>query len=123
MLNECLECMILWFQDDVYYFHQGDAIDQEYFFVGPRTGAITLRKLLTGTPRNTFTFTVRAVDDRPTAVQRNAEASVQITVLRDSAPPRFVNTPYITSVAINQRVNTTFYRVQAVDNDLKVNMY
>lgn len=107
----------------MYFFHQGDATDQEYFFVGPRTGAITLRKLLTGTPRNSFSFTVRAVDDRPTAVQRTAEASVQITVLRDSAPPRFVNTPYVTSVAINQRVNTTFFRVQALDNDLKVKMH
>ena len=65
-------------------------------------------------------FSVRAVDDRPTGVQRTSDAQVTISVLRDSGPPTFVNTPYVTSVPINQRVNTTFYSVRAVDSDLKV---
>ena len=60
------------------------------------------------------------MDDRPTGVQRTSEAQVIISVLRDSGPPTFVNTPYSTSVPINQQVNTTFYSVRAIDNDLKV---
>lgn len=107
-------------QDAVYYSHGGDSTDQEYFYISPTTGAITLRKLLSGTPRNTFLFTVTCVDDRPTGVQRNAEARVEILVLRDSGPPQFANTPYTTTVAINQAINISFFTVHAVDNDLKV---
>ena len=112
--------MISLFQDTLYYSHQGDNTDLDFFYITPNTGDITLRRPLTESTRSTFTFTVRVVDDRPTSVQKSDQASVEITVLRDSAPPRFVSTPYITSVPINQAVNSTVYTVRAVDSDLKV---
>jgi hypothetical protein len=66
---------------------------------------------------------VRATDNRPASVARTAEATVVITIIRDSGPPQFISTPYITSVAINQAVNTSFFNVQAIDNDLRVSSF
>ncbi|KAH3873273.1 hypothetical protein DPMN_036504 [Dreissena polymorpha] len=107
-------------QDEVYYSQGGDATDLEYFYVNPTNGVIRLRKSLTGSVRNTFTFTVRAIDNRPQGVQKSTQATVQINVLRDGGPPQFVNTPYRITVPINQAVNSSFFSVRAVDNDLKV---
>ncbi|WAQ95445.1 FAT4-like protein [Mya arenaria] len=105
--------------DSVYFTHGGDATDQEFFYVSPNTGAILLRKSLSNSVRSRFTFTVTAVDNRPLSVQKTSQASVTINVLRDSGPPQFVNTPYRTTIPINQGINTTFYTVSAIDNDLK----
>lgn len=104
----------------MYFTSRGDSTDQEYFYVSPTTGAITLRKSLLDSVRNQFSFTVQALDNRPQGVQRVAEASVTINILRDSGPPRFVNTPYITSIPITTAINSSVYRVQAIDSDLKV---
>ena len=65
-------------------------------------------------------FNVRATDNRPSTVARSAESTVVITIIRDSGPPQFVNTPYITSVPINKAINSSFFNVQAIDNDLRV---
>lgn len=107
-------------QDAVYFTSRGDSTDQEYFYLSPTTGTITLRKSLQDSLRNQFSFTVQALDNRPQGVQRVAEASVTINILRDSGPPRFVNIPYITSIPITTAINSSVYRVQAVDSDLKV---
>jgi len=102
----------------VYFEQVGDAIDQEFFYVSPNTGAILLRKSLDNTNINQFTFTVNAYDNRPVGVRKSAVSSVTIDIKRDQGPPQFVQTPYRTSVAINQRVNTQVYQVRAVDNDI-----
>ena len=70
--------------------------------------------------RSEFVFTVTALDERPTNVQRSAVARVLITVTRDSGPPQFVNAPYETTININQALNTSVFRLSAVDTDRSV---
>ena len=67
-----------------------------------------------------FQFEIEAVDDRAVTIQRVARATVVISVLRDSGPPVFTNTPYVAGVPITQAVNTTVFTVRAVDPDLRV---
>ena len=67
-----------------------------------------------------FQFEIEAVDDRAVTIQRVARATVVISVLRDSGPPVFTNTPYVAGVPITQAINTTVFTVRAVDPDLRV---
>ena len=103
--------------DKVTFIHAGNSDAQNYFYVNPDTGTISLRRLISGSSSNLYTFLVRATDSRLQA--QTADATVVISIVRDREPPRFVSTPYITSVAITQATNTTFFSVLAQDNDLK----
>lgn len=105
-------------------FLNGDETDNDFFYVSQKApGEVYLKKSLSGTSRSNFRFSVRANDDRPLSVRKTADATVEITVLRDSGPPTFTNTPYNTIVPINQVVNSTFYNVRAIDGDLKVSVH
>ena len=85
-----------------------------YFFLDRSTGEISSRKALTSAPVNLYSLTVRAEDNRG----RTALASVRIFIQRViDSPPQFVNTPYRTSISVNQAINTTIYQVSAIDPD------
>lgn len=59
-------------------------------------------------------LTVRAEDNRG----RSNLASVRVIIVRvTDSPPQFVDTPYRTSVDVNRAINSTVYRVRAIDPD------
>ncbi|KAL5018737.1 hypothetical protein ScPMuIL_004459 [Solemya velum] len=105
--------------DTIRYTWTGDSEDQEYFYMSSDNGDFMLRKSLMGTNQILFEFRVTAYDNRPSAVQKLAEATVRIRVVQDSGPPRFINTPYFYSVDFNAPSQSTVFRVTAVDNDLQ----
>ena len=61
-----------------------------------------------------------AQDNRQPNVQRTTRVTVTITILRDSGPPRFMNTPYEVRVPINRAVDSVVSFVEATDADLRV---
>ena len=59
-------------------------------------------------------LTVQATDDR----SRFALCSVRVTIQRImDTPPRFIQTPYKTTVDVTRPMNSIVFRVQAVDVD------
>lgn len=59
-------------------------------------------------------LTVRAEDNRG----RSNLASVRVIIVRvTDSPPQFLDTPYRTTVDVNRAINSTVYRVRAVDPD------
>ncbi|XP_076458561.1 protocadherin Fat 4-like [Babylonia areolata] len=85
-----------------------------YFFLDRETGEIRTRRPLTEAPLNLYTLTVRAEDNRG----RSNLASVRVIITRiTDNPPVFQNIPYRTSVDVNRAINSTIYRVSAVDPD------
>ncbi|XP_041364043.1 protocadherin Fat 4-like [Gigantopelta aegis] len=85
-----------------------------YFFVDQDTGVVSTRKTLTEAPLNLYTLTIQATDDRG----RFALSSVRIIITRiTDAPPRFVQTPYKTTIEVTRPINGTVFHVQAVDDD------
>ncbi|KAK3089813.1 hypothetical protein FSP39_006721 [Pinctada imbricata] len=88
----------------------------ENFYLGPISGLISLRTILTATNTNRYQFNVVASDQSQPA--RSATATVIVNVLRSNFPPVFVNTPYSTGASIGTAVGTSIYRVTASDADL-----
>ena len=71
------------------------------------------------TVQQVYRFNVRVTDGRQTNTGET-EATITITVRPLEGPPEFTGTPYSTTVFINQAVNSTFFRVSAIDTDLRV---
>ena len=61
-----------------------------------------------------------ASDNRAESVIKRARATVTISIVRDSGPPVFRNTPYLTSVPLTEQVNASVFTVIAVDPNLQV---
>ena len=61
-----------------------------------------------------------ASDNRAESVIKRARATVTISIVRDSGPPEFRNTPYLVSVPLTQQVNSSVFTVLAVDPNLQV---
>ncbi|XP_035826838.1 protocadherin Fat 4-like [Aplysia californica] len=95
----------------------GEAAD--LFFLNSETGTISLRSPLIAALQNQYAFEVEASDNRASSIIKRSRVTVTISILRDSGPPRFVNTPYEINVPINQAVNSSVFQVVATDPDLK----
>ena len=104
--------------DQIKYRLIGDQEDEDYFFLNTDSGFISLKAPLTNTNTNQFRFNVEASDQSNPA--RTATSNVIVNVVRDEAPPFFLNTPYSSSTLETALINSTFYRVSASDPDLKV---
>ncbi|PVD37419.1 hypothetical protein C0Q70_00009 [Pomacea canaliculata] len=89
----------------------------DYFYLGPSSGLISLRKALTsiGVDRTTF---VVAADDNAAVNPKSASATVIINITRDKQPPNFVADPYVTTVTYDIPVGTSIYQATATDPDL-----
>lgn len=60
---------------------------------------------------------MRAVDQGIPALTSTTLVPVFISVFRNNNPPRFVNTPYSTTISRDASPNSNVYQVSAVDND------
>ncbi|RUS85645.1 hypothetical protein EGW08_006591, partial [Elysia chlorotica] len=103
--------------DVIRYSLIGGADDLEYFFLNTDTGFVSLKTPLTQTTQQQFQFSVQASDQGNP--ERTATSNVVITVLRDNAPPFFVNTPYSAGVLETAAIGSNFYRVEARDAELR----
>ncbi|XP_076458559.1 protocadherin Fat 1-like [Babylonia areolata] len=90
----------------------------DFFYLGPSTGLISLRTLLLGQTATRYTFDVLVSDQSDP--ERTDTATVDVTVIRDTFAPRFINVPYSTVVGFNTAVGTSIFRVTATDDDLVV---
>ena len=66
-------------------------------------------------------FNIEASDNSNPA--RTVTTNVIVNVVRDESPPFFRNMPYNAETLETAVINSTFYRVTAQDDDLKVNLY
>ena len=60
---------------------------------------------------------LRAEDRGIPALTATTLVPVFINVFRNNNPPRFVNTPYATTISRDSQPNSNVYQVSAVDND------
>lgn len=60
---------------------------------------------------------MRAVDQGIPALTSTVLVPVFISVFRNNNPPRFINTPYSTTISRDASPNSNVYQVSAVDND------
>lgn len=105
--------------DKLRFVMEADTFVQQYFYVVPDTGSITLLKSLVGLPANQrqFDFNVLVTDQRTPA--KTNRARVVITVDADF-PPTFQNLPYTPTVPVNSAVNATVFTVTAIDSSGQV---
>ncbi|KAL5018733.1 hypothetical protein ScPMuIL_004455 [Solemya velum] len=89
----------------------------DYFYVSPSTGLISLQSLLSTQSENQFQFEVRVSDQ--SSPERTDLATVIVTVVRSQFPPVFQTVPYFVNIPVTQRVDTSFYQVNAIDPDLQ----
>ncbi|RUS85647.1 hypothetical protein EGW08_006593, partial [Elysia chlorotica] len=95
----------------------GEAL--ELFYLNPESGTIVSRQRLLQASQNQYAFEVIASDNRAESVIKRARATVTISIVRDSGPPVFRNTPYLVSVPLTQQVNSSVFTVVAVDPNLQ----
>lgn len=73
----------------------GDAIAQEYFTVDASTGAISVKKTLTGDAlRNTYRLTINAYDLGEPSKSSDVDMEVVVQVERNANGPIFAGSPY-----------------------------
>ncbi|KAL3878042.1 hypothetical protein ACJMK2_035678, partial [Sinanodonta woodiana] len=90
----------------------------DFFYMGPASGLISLKKVLTSTSINRFEFTAIVSDQ--SLPERTAQASVIVNVRRSTLFPQFQNLPYITQISVNVLPGQTVYTfVSATDADLQ----
>ena len=91
----------------------------QYFTVNSGTGAITLRQSLLNDNGNTqrYTFTVSISDNGVPSRTAVNVANVEINVIRNTAPPFFISTPYDTTVDYTEAQGTLVFTATAQDND------
>lgn len=92
----------------------------QYFTVNSGTGAITLRQSLLNDNSDTrrYTFTVSITDNGVPVRAAATVANVEINVIRNTAPPFFVNTPYDTSIDYTETTGALIFTAAAQDNDV-----
>lgn len=78
--------------DTIRYTVIDTAVSQDYFYLNPFTGVISLSRSVYNVGENQYQFTVQASDQRIN--ERTDTAEVFITILRDQSPPQFTNEPY-----------------------------
>ncbi|GFN78435.1 protocadherin fat 4, partial [Plakobranchus ocellatus] len=103
--------------DVIRYTLIGGDDDIEYFFLNTDTGFVSLKTPLTQTTQQQFQFSVQATDQGNP--ERTATSNVVVTVVRDNAPPFFINTPYSAGVLETAAIGSNFYRVEARDAELR----
>ncbi|XP_064610252.1 protocadherin Fat 4-like [Liolophura sinensis] len=97
--------------DTLLYRNLGNQTVQEYLFVNPRTGEITLNKKLPFTRREVFRFPVEVDDQRSNRLTDRAEVTVTVIV---ASSPAFTST-MTTEVKVTEEVNTGIHQVVARD--------
>ncbi|KAL8559117.1 hypothetical protein ACOMHN_046165 [Nucella lapillus] len=90
------------------------------FYLGPSTGLLSLRTLQLGLTTTQYTFDVLVSDQSDP--ERTDTATVDVTIIRDTFTPQFINVPYNTVVGFNSAVGTSIFRVTATDDDLVGNI-
>ncbi|XP_046579035.1 protocadherin Fat 4-like [Haliotis rubra] len=103
--------------DVIRYSLKGDTLDNEFFYLNEDTGYISLRKNLLSVNDRQFRFNVIASDQ--SNPERTSTANVIVNIIRDEAPPQFVQLPYDTVVLETTNIGTSVYRVSAIDSDIK----
>ncbi|XP_060080745.1 protocadherin Fat 4-like, partial [Ylistrum balloti] len=96
------------------------SVISDLFYLGPATGTIRLKNLLSSNNLAEFNFVVRVSDQ--SNPEKTDDANVQITVSRNNLSPAFVSPPFSTGINFDQSLGNSFYTVQANDNDLKGTM-
>ncbi|XP_055954920.1 protocadherin Fat 4-like [Patella vulgata] len=88
----------------------------DYFYLGPTSGLISVRRPLTGA-NSIYTFAVTVSDQFNPA--KTDVAQVSITITQDTSPPLFVNLPYSRNIPFTQAQGSSIYQVEATDNDIQ----
>jgi len=91
-----------------------NVIDQ-YFYLNPFTGVISLSASVYNVGQDQYQFTVQASDQRVNV--RTDTSEVLITVLRDQSAPQFINEPYIGTVREIDINGTSIAATTCFDND------
>ncbi|XP_036359005.1 uncharacterized protein LOC115211772 [Octopus sinensis] len=89
----------------------------DYVYVGPGSGLISLRKMLSSSTTNPLEFTVKVSDN--SEPEKTATAIVRIQIIKDQFLPVFISAPYSTSINYDVALNTSIFNVRATDADLQ----
>ena len=98
--------------DSLQYTLTSDSSCQEYFYMNPDTGAISLKRMLSEVPVSFFRCEV-FVSDQGYPTENTDRANLQISVTRDVELPSFTRELYTGEVSESASVGTTITRVQA----------
>jgi protocadherin Fat 4 len=88
--------------DAIQYSISGDSSAQQFFFINPVTGRITLKRQLTEDTNTNYNIRVRASDQK--TPEKTADATVTVVVRRDQFSPEFNMPNKAFSININHPV-------------------
>ena len=86
----------------------------DFFFLNAESGKFSAARPLTETATNTFTFTVRALDDGIPARESVSSAQITISIDRNQFDPFFINTPYSVTIQESESVGNPIITVRII---------